>query len=188
MNQEKLGKFIASLRKDKKLTQEKFAEILNVDRTTISKWERGISAPDISLLQPICTVFDITVIELLNYEKGVEITSEKDNTIEAMKYYNKKTQKKYIQIFLVVLLFIVGIFITGVTVTNYNKYEIYEIKSNDKDFSVTGYYFSSKSRDILFVKNIDYNDIYVGTTKELKTQRLLVLKLYLLPIQIILNL
>ena len=69
-----------------------------------------------------------------------------------------------------------------------NKYEIYEIKSNDKDFSVTGYYFSSKSRDILFVKNIYYNDIYVGTTKELKTQRLLVLKLYLLPIQIILNL
>ena len=146
MNQEKMGQLIAELRKEKKLTQEKFAEILNVDRTTISKWERGISAPDISLLQPICTVFDITVSELLNYEKGVEITSEKDNTIDAIKYYNKKTQKKYVQIFVIVLLFIVGIFITGITVNNYNKYEVYEIESNNTDFFITGYSFRNKKK------------------------------------------
>ena len=172
MNQEKMGQLIAELRKEKKLTQEKFAEILNVDRTTISKWERGISAPDISLLQPICTVFDITVSELLNYEKGVEITSEKDNTIDAIKYYNKKTQKKYVQIFVIVLLFIVGIFITGITVNNYNKYEVYEIESNNTDFFITGYSFRNKKNEILFIKSINYNSVYVGTTKEITASKL----------------
>ncbi len=42
MNQEKIGKFIAKLRKEKKLTQEELAEKLNVNSRTISRWETGL--------------------------------------------------------------------------------------------------------------------------------------------------
>ncbi len=43
MDQEKIGKFIASSRKEKKLTQEELAEKLNITKNAVSKWERGVS-------------------------------------------------------------------------------------------------------------------------------------------------
>lgn len=53
MNQEKIGKFIAELRKEKKLTQEQLAEKLGITKNSFSKWERGLSLMDMSLLKPL---------------------------------------------------------------------------------------------------------------------------------------
>lgn len=49
MNQEKIGKFIAKLRKEKNMTQEQLAEKMGVSINAVSKLERGISFPDVSL-------------------------------------------------------------------------------------------------------------------------------------------
>ena len=57
MNQEKIGKFIASCRKDKKLTQEQLAEKLNISKNAISKWERGLNLPDVSIMQDFRNYF-----------------------------------------------------------------------------------------------------------------------------------
>ena len=51
MNQEKIGKFISKCRKDKNLTQEALAEKLGISINAVSKWERGISFPDVSLFK-----------------------------------------------------------------------------------------------------------------------------------------
>ncbi len=59
------GAFIATLRKEKGLTQRELAEILSVSDKTVSHWEREESSPDISLLPLIAEIFDITVDELL---------------------------------------------------------------------------------------------------------------------------
>ncbi len=45
MNQEKIGKFIATCRKEQKLTQEQLAEKLGITYKAVSKWERGLSFP-----------------------------------------------------------------------------------------------------------------------------------------------
>ena len=66
MNQEDIGKFIASLRKEKSLTQEKFAEILGVSNRSISRWENGHNMPDLSLLKIISDELDVSISELLN--------------------------------------------------------------------------------------------------------------------------
>ena len=50
MNQEKIGKFISSLRKENGMTQLQLAEKLNISDRAISKWERGINLPDASLM------------------------------------------------------------------------------------------------------------------------------------------
>lgn len=65
MNQVNVGKFIASLRKAKNLTQEQFAEILGVNNRSVSRWENGNCMPDLSLLQIISTELDVSVSELL---------------------------------------------------------------------------------------------------------------------------
>lgn len=69
MNLSKIGKFIAACRKDKNLTQEQLAEKLYITDRAVSKWERGLSLPDASIMLELCSILDITVNELLIGEK-----------------------------------------------------------------------------------------------------------------------
>ena len=52
MDQEKIGKFIAESRRGQGLTQMQLAELLNITDRAVSKWERGKSLPDSSIMLP----------------------------------------------------------------------------------------------------------------------------------------
>ena len=65
----KIGKFIATCRKNKNITQEQLAEKLNITDRAVSKWERGLSLPDASIMIELCNILDINVNELLCGEK-----------------------------------------------------------------------------------------------------------------------
>ena len=73
MDQNKIGAFIASCRKEKKLTQAQLAQKLGITDRAVSKWENGKSMPDSSIMLELCQILDITVTELL---KGEKITVE----------------------------------------------------------------------------------------------------------------
>lgn len=95
MNNEKMGKFICDMRKSQKLTQKDLAEKLKITDKAVSKWERGISCPDISLLVPLAQALGVTTSELLNGEKGVQPEKTKDAIVEETLLYSSKstTQK-----------------------------------------------------------------------------------------------
>lgn len=69
MDQIKIGKFIADLRKELHLTQKQLAEELNISDKTVSKWECGKGLPEVSLMLPLCSTLKINVNELLSGEK-----------------------------------------------------------------------------------------------------------------------
>ncbi|MGI6178059.1 MAG: helix-turn-helix domain-containing protein [Eubacterium sp.] len=69
MDQVQIGKFIASERKQKGLTQRQLADELGISDKTISKWETGNGFPEISLVLPLCEHLDINVNELLTGER-----------------------------------------------------------------------------------------------------------------------
>ena len=69
MNQFKTGKFIAECRKEKSLTQMQLSEKLGITDKAVSKWERGITMPDTSIMLELCDILGISVNELLNGEK-----------------------------------------------------------------------------------------------------------------------
>lgn len=69
MNNEKMGNFISEMRRSQNLTQKELAAKLEITDKAISKWERGISCPDISLLIPLARILGVTTSELLNGEK-----------------------------------------------------------------------------------------------------------------------
>lgn len=75
IDNQKFGQFITALRKEKNMTQKQLAEKLFVSDKTVSKWERGLSMPNIILLIPIADIFEVTVTELL---KGEKLDSEKE--------------------------------------------------------------------------------------------------------------
>ncbi len=60
------GATIKALRKKKHLTQRELAERLNVSYKTVSKWETDRGCPDISMLEPLATVFGVSLTELLS--------------------------------------------------------------------------------------------------------------------------
>jgi transcriptional regulator with XRE-family HTH domain len=68
MDQIKIGKFVAERRKDVNLTQAQLAEKLNITDRAVSKWERGKSMPDSSVMLELCDILKITVNDLLNGE------------------------------------------------------------------------------------------------------------------------
>lgn len=69
MEQEKVGKFIAQLRKENNLTQQELADKLEITDKAISKWENGRCLPDVYFLQLLSNIFHVSVKELLNGER-----------------------------------------------------------------------------------------------------------------------
>ena len=68
MDREKLGGFIAQRRKELKLTQRELADAIHVTDKAVSKWERGMGCPDISLLEPLAEALGLSVDQLLTYQ------------------------------------------------------------------------------------------------------------------------
>lgn len=72
----KTGGLISQVRREKELTQRDLAEGLHVSVQAVSKWERGLSCPDIGLLEPLAEALDLTVTELLAGQRGEEPKDE----------------------------------------------------------------------------------------------------------------
>lgn len=114
MNQEKIGKFIAKIRKDKKMTQQELADKLNVTDRAVGNWENGRRMPDVVFYKPLCEILGISLNELLSGEKikKSELKEKTDEVLDnTIKYSTKRIKKikKTIIIGIVVLLFSVFI-------------------------------------------------------------------------------
>ena len=126
MDQEKIGKFILELRKDKKMTQQELADKIGVTDRAISKWENGRGMPDISLMKPLCEILDITLNELISGEKIDKKEYQKksdENIFKTIKYTNKKTNffKKFLICLISVFLILILMFIIDVRKMNQNE-------------------------------------------------------------------
>ena len=69
INSEKFGAFISEKRKALGMTQKELAEKLFLSDKAVSKWERGLSLPDVSVLMPLAQALGVTVTELLEGEE-----------------------------------------------------------------------------------------------------------------------
>ena len=91
MDNNKIGKFIASLRKEKNLTQQELGNKLFVTDKAVSKWERGLSLPDITLLKQLAKILDVEVNDILD---GKKQTTRKINTEEEIAKIKSQLNKK----------------------------------------------------------------------------------------------
>ena len=124
MNQEKIGKFIAKCRRDKKLTQSELAEKLNISNKAISKWETGRGMPDASIMLELCEYLGITVNELLSGEKleeGEYKEKANENIINIAKESekNKKVKNKIIIVLTIIIIFSILLLITNIIYRNF---------------------------------------------------------------------
>ena len=69
MDQTKIGKFIAALRKENGMTQEQLGEKLGVTNKTVSRWENGNYMPDVEMLSLLSKEFSVSLNELISGER-----------------------------------------------------------------------------------------------------------------------
>ena len=130
MNQEKIGKFILKLRKEKNMTQQELADKIGVTDRAISKWENGRGMPDLSLMKPLCEELGITINELISGEKlDKKEYKEKseENIINTISYSDNKIKKTktlfkaIVSILIIIFVSLAFMFIIDVRRMNENK-------------------------------------------------------------------
>lgn len=121
MDQIKIGRFIAELRKEQNMTQSALAERLGITDRAVSKWENGRGLPDVSLMKPLCETLGISVTELLNGERTKEevtVTKTEETVYEVLSDREKqikntqRVKKKFLSFRLTVIVSAVIICLT----------------------------------------------------------------------------
>lgn len=129
-----IGKIIATARKNKRITQQEFANSLNVSDKAVSNWETGKNYPDLVILKDISDILEIDINELL-INKGKE-----------------KKDKSYFKIIMiaVITLVILLIIILGLFfINNFNKVKIYEIELDSENYKIKNSYLMINNEEVI---------------------------------------
>lgn len=105
MDQIKIGKFIAEMRKEQNLTQIDLAEKLGISNKTVSKWECGNGMPDYAVIEDLCAILKINVNELLSGERLPSKDYNKkaeENIMSLMQESDEKDKKEAREIILAI--------------------------------------------------------------------------------------
>lgn len=81
----KVGKLLYDLRKEKHMTQKEVADKMNISDKTVSKWERGLGCPDISLLSELSDIFGVNIEKIL--QGDLSINDADGGNMKRIKFY-----------------------------------------------------------------------------------------------------
>jgi len=100
MNQEKIGKFIASCRKEQGFTQTVLAEKLGITDRAVSKWETGRNLPDAAIMPELCDLLNIQLSELFRGERMTMEAHQKafDTLLLEMKQREEAANRRILQV------------------------------------------------------------------------------------------
>ena len=146
-------------RKAKKLTQKQLADKLCVTDRAISRWERGVGAPDISLLITLGEILGVSVNEILLGEKIENITKEQSDKIlvDSISLYRKNDIKKTVKTFFLIMIMIISLLLAitffniSMIISNLSIYYIFLILGG---LFVSLLVFTKLSKDYLLKKKI----------------------------------
>ena len=158
MDQIKIGKFIAQLRKEQDMTQLDLANKLGVTDRAVSKWENGRGLPDISLIQPLCETLDISINELL---KGERIPAEQtleianQNIIGMLSDRKDETKKRKRTTIMCVMLIIITIVLGMVCSMKFGSQIVAQFRGDG--YSLAAAHYTKKAEQVVkHIANGDY--------------------------------
>lgn len=151
MDNKKIGKLIAELRRKKGLTQQELGDKVGVGFRAVSKWERGITLPDISIINEVSKILGISSDELLSGELN------KTN----------KTKKKFsikITITLIILI-VITILFSSILAEYNNKTYTYNIESTSDEYYVEGQVIIHKNKLTIMINKLKFSDAEFASTE-----------------------
>lgn len=151
MDQVKIGKLIAMLRKEKGLTQSELGEKVGVSDGAVSKWERGATCPDISIINTLSKTLGITSDELL--------TGELSNETRKRISYKKSLKTIIPQLIIFLIVATISVFIIISNNTN-----VYKLMSESNEYTVKGRVIFNKDKMTIQVDEVVFNDKTLNET------------------------
>ncbi len=94
MDNVKTGGFIKELRKEKEMTQKQLADLLHITDRAVSKWERGICAPDIALLEPLAESLGVSIVELIQGARAEQPEEPEESAKQIIRYSRSEVARK----------------------------------------------------------------------------------------------
>lgn len=85
MDCNKVGRLLLNLRKERGMTQKQIADMMNISDKTISKWERGLGCPDVSLLGELSKIFEVNIEKILAGD--LEPNTIESGNLKRIKFY-----------------------------------------------------------------------------------------------------
>lgn len=165
MNKAQFGKFIAETRKQFGLTQQELADRLHVTDKAVSKWERGLSYPNVTLLEPLANALDLSVSELIDGRKDQPVDADQQvrSVIDIADATQKKMKKRTI-LTTVLLCLLVTVLIAGLAISlfAFKQTEIYAQVVGKQSDAGGWYIYVEYADDLLRLKCKDqqsYNSI-----------------------------
>lgn len=126
MNQQEFGNFVRTLRKEKNLTQKQLGEQLHLTDKAISKWERGQTLPDLTMLETIAEVLEVSVVELMQCKRleandipKTDAETILHDTVEQAKRQERKIWQKSTLIMAIAFIVLGLLAFAGYKATNY---------------------------------------------------------------------
>ncbi len=153
IKKDSFANYIINLREKRHLTQKALAEKIKVSDRTISKWENGLTVPDLINIRNICRELGVSANSVV-LEKKTLYDYFKDFlhllSILWKHIYNNIFKVIFAIIFILLLIYFIN---------NYNSISMYILNSDNDDITFSnGYYIRSKVRNILIIDNINLND------------------------------
>ena len=142
LNPEKVGKFIKNIRKKNNMTQKQLADKYGVTYQAVSKWEKGINLPEITLIRKMSKDFNISVEDILD---GELLTKKK----------NRNELILIISIFSLIIVSLIIIIVTS-NKSNNKSFEFKTISSTCKDFNVSGSLAYDNEKSSIYISHINY--------------------------------
>jgi transcriptional regulator with XRE-family HTH domain len=176
MDNGKLGKFLAELRKEKGLTQEKLAELIDCDNRTISKWETGVYTPPIQYLTKLSDLYNISIAEIMQCERNKSYSKDHknkdENFLKNINKYNQITKRKIIINFLLILLITIISFSISIISIKIKEWHVLSLTNDNEKYYVEGNIIYNNETIIYNIKELQFNSEYIGTTLEPKIKYL----------------
>ena len=145
MDNRKIGKLIADLRRKQGLTQQELGDKVGVGFRAVSKWERGLTLPDISIINELSKILGISSDELLTGKVNKE----------------NKTKKKIspkLKITITIMTSIIIILSTILFYYNNKTYEYDLASANKNDCFIKGKMYFNKNKITLIINKIDFKE------------------------------
>ena len=141
MDNKKIGTLIAELRKKKGLTQQELGDMVGVGFRAVSKWERGITLPDISIINQLSKILGITSDELV---------SDKINK----EHKGKKIPSKFKITFSIIITLTILLITTFIY--SYNQTYTYKIDSLSDEYYVEGKVVFNKNNMMIIINKLEF--------------------------------
>lgn len=159
MDNKKIGKLIADLRKKQGLTQQELGDKVGVGFRAVSKWERGITLPDITIINEVSRILGISSDELLAGE-----LKEKEEEIHEIENHKKISISSKAKVIILVITSIILI-VSSIFIYQNNRTYVYDIESASDEYFVDGQIVFKNNRMNIIVSELHFNDKIFALTK-----------------------